>query len=82
LALKRLDFLGSLEVFAEHGGAGHHVVLKNGVQLLDVLRLQQTVQSGLGELGEGLVGRGEHGEGALGLQSSDQFAFGEGSDEG
>jgi len=58
------------------------VVLKNGVQLLDVLRLQQTVQSGLGELGEGLVGRGEHGEGALGLQSSDQFAFSEGSDEG
>jgi len=82
LAFKRLDMLRSLEVFAEHSGPGHHVVLQHGIQQLDVFWLQQTVQCRLGELGEGLVGRGKHSERAFALQSSDELAGCDGSHKG
>jgi len=79
LAFKRRDMLLSLEVLAVDGGAGNHVVLQNGIQLFDVFRLQQTVQSRLGNLREGLVSWGKNGERAFALQSSDELAGSESS---
>merc|ERR1719462_921747 len=50
-------------VAGHQGGAGHHVAEEDGGEGL--LVCQQAVQGGLGDLGEGLVGRREHCEGSL-----------------
>jgi len=64
VALKGLDFLGGLQVLRKYRSAGNHVVLKQGVKLLDVGRIEQASEGGSRDLSKGLVGGGEDSEGA------------------
>merc|ERR1712166_770214 len=82
VALKGLDFLGGLQVFRKHRSASNHVVLKHGIKLLDVGRIEQVCESGSRHLGEGLVGGGEDGEGARAGEGASKLASNESSDEG
>ena len=76
LGLLALDGLDVVAVELDHVGghrlAGDDVVLEDGDELLLVLRLEQGLDGTLGQLGEGLVGRGQHGERALALERVDQ----------
>ena len=73
IALRGLDLAG-LDVLGHHL-ARHHVGQQHRGQL--GLVLQQRVQVGLGDLGEGRVGRREHGVRALALERIDQAGGGE-----
>merc|ERR1712085_36741 len=63
LSLEGLDILGRLQILCANSGPRNHMVLEDGLKLLDVLRLEQGGQSTIGKCSKGLVGRSEDSEG-------------------
>ena len=70
--VQRLDAVKVVQVLAVHRGARHDVVLEDGLQLLDVGRVEEALEVGGRELGERLVGGREDGERVLGLEGGGQ----------
>jgi len=80
-ALHSFELLFLLEVLAEDGRTSHHVVLENGIQLFDVLWLQQILQDCRVEVRECLVRWGEDCERSFALQRGHELAGFKGSHE-
>merc|ERR1711935_1330137 len=81
LSLEGLDMLECLQILCIHSIPGNHMVLKDGIKLLDVFRVEQGSQRSHGECSEGLVGRSEDSEGTLGRECSDELASFERGDQ-
>merc|ERR1711935_137397 len=81
LSLEGLDILGCLQVLCTNSGSGDHMVLEDGIKLLDVGRLEQGSQRSRGQCSEGLVGGSEDSEGTSARERGDELASFERGDE-
>jgi len=81
LSLEGLDILGCLQVLCTNSGSSDHMVLEDGIKLLDVGRLEQGSQRSRGQCSEGLVGGSEDSEGTSARERGDELASCERSDE-
>merc|ERR1719247_777000 len=82
LTLEGRHHLGALEVLCVDSLTGDDVVFENGLELLDVLGIEQVDDGGFGQCSERLVGGSEDGEGAAGLEGCGELGGPEGIDEG
>merc|ERR1711935_559215 len=72
LSLEGLDILGCLQVLCTNSGSSDHMVLEDGIKLLDVGRLEQGSQRSRGQCSESLVGGSEDSEGTSARERSDE----------
>merc|ERR1712166_1567662 len=62
LSLEGLDILGCLQILCANSGSRNHMVLEDGLKLLDVLRLEQGSQRSLGKGGDEVASFERRGE--------------------